>query len=67
MKAPDYGKFMIQTVSILGLAMLIALIVTTSFPNVMVNTVALAFIGSVSYFMGVVNSRWPYGVEDERH
>ncbi len=67
MKAPDYGKFMIQTISVLGLTMLIALIVTTSFPNVIVNALALAFLGSVNYLMGVVNSRWPYGVENECH
>lgn len=64
---PDYGRFMIETIAVLGLTMLIGMIVTTSFPNVIVNTLALALLGAIGYFMGVVNSRWPYGVANERH
>jgi hypothetical protein len=60
MQNPDYGRFMIETVIILGLALLIGLVAIMSFPNVFAYTLTLVLLASVGYLMGIVNTKFPY-------
>lgn len=58
--APDYGKFMMQTVIIFAGFVGLGLIAISAFPNAYVTTLALSVVASAGYILGIINTKWPY-------